>query len=174
VHVFGFAGYSGSGKTTLMENVIPLLIAAGLRISVIKHTHHSFDIDTPGKDSWRHRQAGAGEVLVASGARWALLHETRDEPEAELPALVGRLAPCDLVLVEGFKRQPIPKLEVYRSGAGKPAVYPDDPSILAVVTDTPLTTPLPTFGLAEYPAIAGFIMTYFGLEGRQPWIAQTS
>jgi molybdopterin-guanine dinucleotide biosynthesis adapter protein len=163
--MFGFAGYSGSGKTTLMENVIPLLIAAGLRISVVKHTHHSFDIDSPGKDSWRHRQAGADEVLVASGARWALLHETRDapEPEPELPELVQRLAPCDLVLVEGFKRQPIPKLEVYRLAAGKQALFPEDRNIVAVATDGQLETSLPTFGLGEYPAIARFIMRYFGL-----------
>ena len=100
--VFGFAAYSGSGTTTLIENLIPLMVPRGLRIALIKHAHHDFDVDQPGKDSWRHRQAGATEVLISSGARWALMHELRDQPEPELPELLQCLSPCDLVLVEGF------------------------------------------------------------------------
>ena len=112
--VFGFAGFSGSGKTTLIERVIPLLVARGVRVALIKHAHHDFDIDKPGKDSHRHREAGATEVLVSGGKRWALMHELRDETEPGLADLMAHLSPCDLVLVEGFKHDPVPKLEVHR------------------------------------------------------------
>jgi molybdopterin-guanine dinucleotide biosynthesis adapter protein len=112
VKAFGFAGPSGSGKTTVIENVIPLFSAMGLSVSAIKHTHHDFDVDRPGKDSWRQRQAGAKEVLLTSDTRWVLMHELRGAPEPELPQQLAHLSRCDLVLVEGFKRQPIPKLEV--------------------------------------------------------------
>ena len=112
---FGLAGYSGSGKTTLLEQLLPQLNAKGLRVAVIKHAHHAFDIDKPGKDSYRHRAAGASEVMIASDQRWVLMHELRGEREPSLAALTARLSPCDLVLVEGYKREPIPKLEIYKT-----------------------------------------------------------
>jgi len=133
--VLGIAGYSGAGKTTLLEKLIPLLRADGVRVSLIKHAHHGFDVDQPGKDSWRHRQAGAGEVLVASDVRWALMHENASAREPQLQDLLSRLSPCDLVLVEGWKRDPIPKIEVHRADNGKPWLYPDDDNILAVASD---------------------------------------
>jgi molybdopterin-guanine dinucleotide biosynthesis protein B len=161
---FGFAGYSGSGKTTLMEGVIPLLVSRGCRVSVIKHTHHAVDLDRPGKDSFRHRSAGASEVLLASETRWALLHESRGEPEAELPALLERLSPCDLVLVEGFKRQPIPRIEIRRAGDSRPPLYLGDPHIVAVATDTTVDTRLPVIGLSDYNSVAAFILGHLGLD----------
>jgi len=161
--VFGFAACSGSGKTTLIENLVPLLVARGLKVSVIKHAHHAFDVDRPGKDSYRHRMAGAGEVLVSSGARWALMHELRNEAEPELPALLQRLAPCDLVLVEGFKRQAIPKIEIHRLAAGSALLFPDDAHIVALATDARIPTALPTFGLEDYTEIAGFMLKHLGL-----------
>ena len=161
--IFGVAAYSGSGKTTLIENLVPLMVARGLRVSVIKHAHHAFDVDRPGKDSYRHRQAGAGEVLVSSGARWALMHELRNESEPELPTLLERLAPCDLVLVEGFKKQPIPKIEVHRAAAGTSLLFPEDPYIVALATDARLDSALPTFRLEDYAGIAGFMLTYLRL-----------
>lgn len=136
--VLGIAGYSGAGKTTLLEKLIPLLRADGVRVSLVKHAHHGFDIDQPGKDSYRHRQAGAGEVLVASDARWALMHENETGEPPQLQALLERLSPCDLVLVEGWKRDPIPKIEVHRADNGKPWLYPDDENILAVASDAAL------------------------------------
>ncbi len=161
--VFGFAAYSGSGKTTLIENLVPLLIAHGLKVSVIKHAHHAFDVDRPGKDSYRHRQAGATEVLISSGARSALMHELRNESEPDLPALLERLASCDMVLVEGFKKQAIPKIEIHRLAAGTPLLFPDDPHIVALATDAGVPTSLPTFGLGDYPGISGFMLKHLGL-----------
>ena len=162
--VFGFSAYSGSGKTTLIENLIPLMVARGLRIALIKHAHHDFDVDQPGKDSWRHRQAGATEVLISSGARWALMHELRDQPEPELPELLQCLSPCDLVLVEGFKRQPIPKLEIHRMATGRPLLYPDDPQIVAIATDAAIDVGLPRFGLNDHAVIMQFILGHVGLQ----------
>lgn len=133
--VLGFAGYSGAGKTTLLEKLIAMLAGEGVSVSLIKHAHCGFDVDQPGKDSYRHRKAGAGEVLVASDLRWALMHESQTESPPVLDELLNMLSPCDLVLVEGWKRDPIPKLEVHRSANGKPWLYPDDPNILAVVSD---------------------------------------
>jgi molybdopterin-guanine dinucleotide biosynthesis protein B len=161
--VFGFAAYSGNGKTTLIENLIPLLVARGIQVSVIKHAHHHFDVDQPGKDSHRHRQAGATEVLVGSAARWALMHELRGAAEPALPYLLERLSPCDLVLVEGYKSEPMPKMEVHRAAAGTPLLHPGDPCIIALATDAPVVTSLPVFGLNDHAAIAGFILGYVGL-----------
>lgn len=161
--IFGFAAYSGSGKTTLMEHLLPLLVGQGLRVSVIKHAHHAFDVDRPGKDSYRHRQAGATEVLVSSGVRWALMHELRQEGEPELPALLDRLAPCDLVLVEGFKKQAMPKIEIHRVAAGTPLLFPDDPHIVALATDTRIATRLPAFPLDDFAGITRFMLNYLDL-----------
>jgi len=165
VKAFGFAAWSGSGKTTLMEHLIPLFVARGLRVSVVKHAHHAFDVDQPGKDSFRHRQAGATEVLVSSGVRWALMHELREHAEPELPQLLEKLAPCDLVLVEGFKRQPIPKIEVHRHASGGAWLHRDDAQIVAIATDVRLDSRLPQFGLDDHAAIAGFVVRHLGLDG---------
>jgi molybdopterin-guanine dinucleotide biosynthesis adapter protein len=135
--VIGLSGWSGAGKTTLMVKLIPVLKARGLSVSTIKHAHHRFDVDKPGKDSFLHREAGATEVLVASDTRWALMHELRDEPEPRLDALLNHLAPVDLVVVEGFKRDGHVKLEVHRAGNGKPFLFPDDRDIVALASDTP-------------------------------------
>ena len=162
--VFGFAGFSGSGKTTLLEKVIPLLTAHGLRISVIKHAHHKFDIDKPGKDSFRHREAGAGEVLVVSGFRWALMHELVNEAEPTLEELCARLAPCDLVIVEGYKFSVIPKIEVHRSETGHPHLFQDDKYIVALATDTHCETALPQFDINEPQQVATFILKYFSFK----------
>ena len=159
--IIGFAGWSGSGKTTIIEQVVPVLRAENLSISLIKHAHHQFDIDQPGKDTWRHRRAGCREVLVTSRARWALMHELQDEPEMSLPGALARLSPCDLVLIEGFKRAAIPKLEVYRSAVGKPALYPDDPNVIGVATDAPealVGAPVPVLDLSNVAAIAEFVI----------------
>ncbi len=137
--VLGFVGWSGSGKTTLLVAVLPLLRAAGLTVSTVKHTHHGFDMDRPGKDTYRHREAGAHEVLVAAGSRWVLLHEVIGA-EPSLPDLLDRMEPVDLVLVEGYKTHPFPKLEVHRPSLGKPPLWPDDPNVLAVASDTVLDT----------------------------------
>jgi molybdopterin-guanine dinucleotide biosynthesis protein B len=161
--VFGFAGPSGSGKTTVIENVIPLFSALGLSVSVIKHTHHDFDVDRPGKDSWRQRQAGAREVLLTSDMRWVLMHELHGGSEPDLPEQLAHLSPCDLVLVEGFKRQPIPKLEVYRLATDTLPVYPTDAHIVAIATDGKPETALPMFTLNDYPGIANFIVQHLRL-----------
>jgi molybdopterin-guanine dinucleotide biosynthesis protein B len=158
VKVFGFAGWSGSGKTTLIERLIPRFAARGLVVSLVKHAHHGFDIDHAGKDSHRHREAGCTEVLVTSAARWALMHELRGAPELTLDAALARLAPCDLVLVEGFKRAPIPKLEVHRAGIGKPWLHPGDPGIVAVASDAPVPGPLPVLAIDDVEGIAEFIL----------------
>lgn len=164
--LLGIAGYSGSGKTTLLEKVIPLLKQHGLRISVIKHAHHDFDIDRPGKDSFRHREAGANEVMIASGHRWALMHELRQETEPSYEELCVRLSPCDLVLIEGYKFSPIPKLEVHRKETGHPLLHPKDPYIIAVVTDSKDVLPLPTLDLDAPQQVADYILDYFSF-GKQ-------
>jgi molybdopterin-guanine dinucleotide biosynthesis protein B len=152
--VIGLAGWSGAGKTTLLTRLIPHFIGEGLRVSVIKHAHHHFDVDVPGKDSWRHREAGAAEVLVSSERRWALMHELRGAPEPRLPELLARLAPVDLVVVEGFKREPLRKIEVHRAANGKPLLFPDDPGIVGIAADTTVETRLPTVHLDDIPAVA--------------------
>lgn len=158
--VFGFAGFSGSGKTTLIEELIPRFVMEGLKVSLIKHAHHDFDIDQRGKDSYRHREAGATEVMVTGGRRWVLMHELRGEPEPELNDQLKRLAPCDLVLIEGFKSYPIPKLEIHRKEARKPLLFPEDPYIVAIATDTALETKLPQFDLNDFDSIAAFILSH--------------
>jgi molybdopterin-guanine dinucleotide biosynthesis protein B len=159
MRLFGFAGFSGSGKTTLIEKLIPRFVERGLRVSLIKHAHHAFDVDRPGKDSYRHREAGCGEVLVTSSRRWALMHELRGAPEPSLDQLIGHLSPCDLVLVEGFKREAVPKLEVYRAAsAGEDLLFPHDPHIAAIATDAQVETTLPIFGLNDVEAIADFVI----------------
>lgn len=156
--LFGLAGWSGSGKTTLLTRLLPVLIARGVSVSTIKHAHHSFDIDQPGKDSWEHRRAGASEVMVASGKRWALLHENQGA-EPALDELLARMSPVDLVMVEGFKRDPHPKLEIHRPAVGKPFLFPDDRRIVAVASDAALPdVPLPVLDLEDVPAIADFIL----------------
>jgi len=160
MRIFGFAGWSGSGKTTLIERLIPVLVSRGLRVSLIKHAHHEFDVDHPGKDSFRHRHAGCGEVLVTSPMRWALMHELRGGAELGLPEALARLSPCDLVLVEGYKRFPIPKLEIHRQDLGKPVLHPGDRNIVALATDSPASFEgrgLPVFGLDAYDSIATFV-----------------
>ena len=161
--VFGFAGYSGSGKTTLIEQLIPLFVARGLRVSLIKHTHHDFAIDQPGKDSYRHRAAGCSEVMVTSPYRWALVHELRDEPEPGLNEQLARLAPCDLVLVESFKNEAIAILEVHRTAIGKPLLFPQDPHIVAITSDQAVETKLPQFALDQPEEIVEFILQQTGL-----------
>ncbi|BAN35103.1 molybdopterin-guanine dinucleotide biosynthesis protein MobB [Sulfuricella denitrificans skB26] len=164
MEVFGFAGYSGSGKTTLIEQLIPLFVAEGLKISLIKHTHHNFAIDQPGKDSYRHRAAGCSEVMVTSQYRWTLVHELRNEPEPSLKEQLARLAPCDLVLVESFKNEAIAKLEVHRTTIDKALLFPQDPNIAAIASDLPLETSLPQFRLNQPKIIAEFILQQTGLK----------
>ena len=143
MRVIGFAGWSGAGKTTLLRRLIPALTSTGLRVSTVKHAHHAFDIDHPGKDSWEHRQAGATEVLIGSASRWALMHELRGADEPGLADLLRHLSPVDLVLVEGFKRGPHPKIEVHRHANGKPFLHPQDPSIVALASDVAAPSSLP-------------------------------
>jgi molybdopterin-guanine dinucleotide biosynthesis protein B len=162
MRIFGLAGWSGSGKTTLLAAIIPELATRGLSVSTIKHAHHDFDIDRPGKDSWRHRQAGASEVMVASARRWALMHELRGAAEPSLDELVARLSPVDVVIVEGYKRHPHPKLEVHRPSLGKPLLYPDDPYIVAIASDEPFAAPLPLLSLADPAAVTGFMLDHLG------------
>jgi molybdopterin-guanine dinucleotide biosynthesis protein B len=162
MHIFGLAGWSGSGKTTLLTAIIPELVARGLSVSTIKHAHHEFDIDRPGKDSWRHRQAGAHQVMVASSRRWALMHELRDASEPSLDELVARMNPVDLLLVEGWKRHPHPKIEVYRPSLGKQLLYPEDPWVVAIASDEPLDAPVPLLPLGDPAAVAGFIADHLG------------
>ena len=153
--IIGFAGWSGAGKTTLIVNLIPVLRARGLSVSTLKHAHHGFDIDRPGKDSHQHREAGAQEVLIASSRRWAMLHELRDEPEPPLAELLCRLSPVDLIIIEGFKAAPYPKIEVFRSENGKPPLHPDDPYIRAIAADGEIIgTKLPVLRLDDIEAIA--------------------
>jgi molybdopterin-guanine dinucleotide biosynthesis protein B len=156
--VIGLAGWSGAGKTTLLKRLIPHFIAQGLRISTIKHAHHDFDIDVPGKDSWVHRQSGATEVLVSSGQRWALMRELRGAAEPKLPELMARMARVDLVIVEGFKTEPHRKIEVHRAANGKPVLFPSDPQIAGIAADTDIETTLPVAHLDDIAAIATMML----------------
>jgi len=151
------AGWSGAGKTTLLARVIPHLRKDGLRVSVIKHAHHAFDVDVPGKDSWRHREAGAEEVLVSSAKRWALMHELRGAREPRLPELLRKMSRVDLVVVEGYKNEPHRKLEVYRAANGKPLLFPGDASIVGIVRDVAVETSLPGAHLDDIPEVAAML-----------------
>jgi molybdopterin-guanine dinucleotide biosynthesis protein B len=162
--IFGFAGWSGSGKTTLIEQLIPRFVKRGLRVSLIKHAHHTFDVDQPGKDSYRHRHAGATEVLVTSSRRWVLMHELRGAHEPAFDEQIRHLAPCDLLLVEGFKHAPIPKLEVWRVATGEGLLHPNDPHIVAVASDEKVDTKLPLLDLNDVDGIAQFIVTKLELK----------
>ena len=157
--VIGLAGWSGAGKTTLLTRAIPQLRKQGLRVSVIKHAHHAFDVDHPGKDSHEHRKAGASEVIVSSARRWVQMHEVADGAEATLAEHLRRLSPCDLVLVEGYKRERHPKLEVFRESVGKPALHPTDARIVAVASDKPLSgLTIPQVDLNDIAAVADLVI----------------
>jgi molybdopterin-guanine dinucleotide biosynthesis protein B len=161
MRIIGLAGWSGSGKTTLLAKVIPRIVARGLKVSTLKHAHHAFDVDQPGKDSHTHRMAGATEVLVSSSNRWALVHELRGDAELTLEALLEKLSPVDLVLVEGYKREPHPKLEVHRAGVGRPLMHPDDPAIVAIASDEPLPAArVPVIDLHDIERIAEFLIRH--------------
>jgi molybdopterin-guanine dinucleotide biosynthesis protein B len=165
MRAFGLAGWSGSGKTTLVTRLVPALVRRGLTVSTVKHAHHEFDIDQPGKDSHRHREAGATEVLISSVRRWALMHENRGAREPTLDELLRHMSPVDLVLVEGFKRDLIPKIEVHRPSLGKPLLSSDDPGILAVASDAPLPgCPVPVLPLGDAEVIASFILAHCQIE----------
>ena len=158
--VIGIAGWSGAGKTTLISRVIPHLRGLGLCVSVIKHAHHDFDIDVPGKDSWVHRQSGAEEVLVSSANRWALMHELRGAVEPGLPQLLRKMSPVDLVVIEGFKSGPHRKIEVHRKANGKPPLFPNDPAIAGVATDAVIESTLPVVQLDDIAAVAAMMRKY--------------
>lgn len=159
MRIIGLAGWSGSGKTTLITKAIPRLIARGCRVSTLKHAHHGFDLDQPGKDSFFHRTAGATEVIISSAKRFAILHELREEPEWDMSALLAKISPVDLVLVEGFKRDKFPKLEVHRAANGKPLLQPEDPLILAIASDHPLPeAKVPVLDLNDVEAIVDLLL----------------
>jgi molybdopterin-guanine dinucleotide biosynthesis adapter protein len=156
--VIGLAGWSGAGKTTLLTRIIPHLLQEGLSVSVIKHAHHDFDVDVPGKDSWRHRHAGAEEVMVSSAKRWALMHELRGAREPRLPELLAKMARVDLIVVEGYKSEPHRKIEVHRAANGKALLFPDDPGIVGIAADTVVETALPSAHLDDIPAVAAMML----------------
>jgi molybdopterin-guanine dinucleotide biosynthesis protein B len=161
MRIIGLAGWSGAGKTTLLARLIPDIIARGLTVSTVKHAHHAFDVDQPGKDSHTHRLAGATEVLIASQRRFALIHELRQEGEPRLPDLLAKLAPVDLVIIEGYKREPHPKLEVFRAAVGKPLLHPDDPHIVAIASDVALPhAKVPRVGLDDSGAIIDILLAH--------------
>ncbi len=158
MRIIGLAGWSGSGKTTLVTKVIPVLVRRGLKVATVKHAHHEFDTDQPGKDSWLHRQAGASEVAIVSSRRWAIVHELGQEPEPPLADILEKLSPVDLVIVEGFKRHAHPKLEVFRASVGKPLLHPNDDCIVAIATDVPLPqATVPVLMLDDIEGIANVL-----------------
>lgn len=163
--VMGIVGWSGSGKTSVLVELLPLFKAKGYVVSTMKHAHHRFDVDKPGKDSFRHREAGASEVLVVTSSRWVLMHESREEPEPSIEALIERMTPVDLLLIEGFKTHCHPKLEIHRESEGKPLLCLDDPEIVAVASDRPLPgLQVPRLDLNDPSAIVEFILTHTGLQ----------
>lgn len=163
MRVFGVIGWKNAGKTGLMERLVSDISGRGFSVSTVKHAHHVFDVDQPGKDSYRHRTAGAREVLLASRKRFALMHELRDEPEPTLDALLGKLSPVDIVLVEGYKRDAHPKIEAFRAETGNPLIAPDDPTVRAVAADTPVDVDRPVYDLNATAEIADFILAEVGL-----------
>lgn len=163
MRIYGVTGWKNAGKTGLMERLVAEITGRGFTVSTVKHAHHTFDVDQPGKDSHRHRIAGASEVLLASGNRWALMHELRDEAEPTLEVLLARLSPVDLVLVEGYKRDRHPKIEAFRAETGNPLIAADDPTIRAVAADSPIKIDRPVFDLNDTVAIADFILGEVGL-----------
>ena len=168
--ILGVVGWSGSGKTTLILELIVAFTRREFAVSTVKRAHHDFDIDTPGKDSYRHRHAGAAEVIVASDRRWALIHELRDEQPTAFEDLIGHLKPVDLLIVEGFKHHAHPKLEVFRPSVGKPKLWPTDPEIFAVASDAELADcPLPLLDLNDHLGVENFLVAKLDLEKkRQP------
>ena len=166
MRVFGVTGWKNAGKTGLMERLVTDIVARGYSVSTVKHAHHSFDVDHPGKDSHRHRTAGASQTLLASGTRWALMSELRGAAEPPLQELLAKLSPVDLVLVEGYKRDTHPKIEAYRQAPGNPLIAADDPTIKAIATDTGLAIDRPQFDLDDTAAIADFILLQVGLPLR--------
>ena len=163
MNIYGVTGWKNAGKTTLMERLVAEIVDRGFSVSTLKHAHHAFDVDQPGKDSYRHREAGATEVLVASGARWALMHELRESEEPPLESLLAKLAPVDLVLVEGYKREAHPKIEAHRAATGAPLIAREDPNIRAVATKDPIDAPVPLLPLDDPKAIADFILRDLGM-----------
>jgi len=162
--VFGLVGWNDSGKTTLLVKLLPELIGRGYRVSTMKHTHHNVEIDQPGKDSHEHRRAGAAEVMIASSRRWALMHEFGTEPEPDMDALIARMTPVDLLLIEGFKRQGHPKMEIHRLAGGQELISANDPTVVAIACDGELAgAPVPVLGLDDVAAIADFILGHCGL-----------
>jgi molybdopterin-guanine dinucleotide biosynthesis protein MobB len=159
MRIIGLSGWSGSGKTTLITKLIPRLIARGVKVSTLKHAHHGFDLDQPGKDSFFHRAAGATEVIISSAKRWAILHELREEPEWDLRTLVAKMSPVDLVLVEGFKRDAFPKLEIHRAANGKSLIHPEDPHVVAIASDVALPqAKVPVIDLNDIEAVADLLL----------------
>lgn len=167
--IFGLAGWSGSGKTTLVQRLLPALVARGVTVSTMKHAHHAFDVDKPGKDSYVHREAGATEVLVTSAKRWALMHENRSGPEPEMADLIKHMSPVDLLLVEGFKAHAHDKLEIHRPSVGKPLLADEDPHIVAIATDDAKGVQavsarrMPILDLNDIPSVAAFIVDHCNL-----------
>lgn len=174
MRIIGLAGWSGSGKTTLITKVIPRLIARGVTVSTLKHAHHGFDLDQPGKDSFFHRTAGATEVIISSAKRFAILHELREEAEWDLPELVAKMSPVELVLVEGYKRDAFPKLEVHRAANGKPLIHPDDPHVVAVAADIALPdAKVPVVDLDDVEAIADLLLKFAVSVGKGAMMRST-
>lgn len=168
MRILGIAGWSGAGKTTLLAKLIPELTRRGIRVSTMKHAHHAFDVDTPGKDSYVHREAGATEVMVSSHKRWALMHELRDDAEPDAAELIRHMTPVDLLLIEGFKNEPHDKLEIYRAANGKPRLSADDPTYVAILSDGPVAeAKLPVIDLNDTTAIADFILAHCQLPARR-------
>lgn len=161
--LYGVVGWKNAGKTGLMERLVTEITGRGISVSTVKHAHHSFDVDHPGKDSFRHRTAGATEVMLASRNRFALMHELRETDEPSLADLLGRLSPVDLILIEGYKRDQHPKIEAHRAETGNALIAPDDPTIRAVASDTPVELDRPVFDLDDTKAIADFILSEVGL-----------